>query len=79
MGQLHRADSEGVGPAFREGWVHIREAARVLRINPGSIRRWESEGLIVCERDEFGNRIFKVEDLWPMYHRCYGRGARNRK
>jgi hypothetical protein len=47
----------GVCVHIPDGFVQLREAARMFGVDPNTFRRWESEGLITCGRQETGRRI----------------------
>ena len=54
-------------------YVLIGEAADILGVAKETIRRWEKRGLLLCERDENGKRVFRRGDLRPMLIHCYGK------
>lgn len=47
-----------------------RDAAEKLGISPDTLRRWEREGLIQCERTPGGQRRYKEEDISSMLDRA---------
>lgn len=48
--------------------VGIKEAAKLLGVNPTTIRRWEADGRMVSERTEGNHRRFKVNELLGIKH-----------
>ena len=46
-----------------EQLASVFEAAKVLNTSPDTIRRWEKKGLIKCERNGNGHRLFRMEEL----------------
>lgn len=53
--------------------VHISAASKILGICKETLRRWESKGMIVPQRDDLGHRVYRKRDLWKMFYRCYGK------
>ena len=51
------------GNASSEQLASVFEAAKVLNTSIDTIRRWEKKGLIRCERNGNGHRLFSMEEL----------------
>ena len=48
-------------------FLRIGEAAKVLGVHPGTLRRWEKEGRIKAYRIEgIGERRFELEEILEM-------------
>jgi excisionase family DNA binding protein len=43
--------------------ININEAAKALGVSVDSLRRWEKQGLITCERTVGGHRRFDLDKL----------------
>ena len=56
---LHMID----GNIYTEQMASVFDAAKVLNTSPDTIRRWEKKGLIKCERNGNGHRMFRMEEL----------------
>jgi len=48
-------------------FLRIGEAAKILGVHPGTLRRWEKEGRIKAYRIEgMGERRFELEEILEM-------------
>ena len=48
-------------------FLRIGEAAKILGVHPGTLRRWEKEGRIKAYRIEgIGERRFELEEILEM-------------
>ena len=55
--------------ALAEGWLPIREVARITGVNAVTLRAWERRyGLIVPHRTAKGHRLFSVEHIQRIQH-----------
>lgn len=47
--------------------LSVSEAARVLGVSPGTVRRWSNSGTLACVRTPSGHRRFRRADLERLY------------
>jgi DNA (cytosine-5)-methyltransferase 1 len=60
------------GNIYTEQLASVFEAAKVLNTSPDTIRRWEKKGLIKCERNGNGHRLFRMEELQRTQQKYLG-------
>lgn len=48
----------------------IGEAARELRVSPGTLRNWAAEGKVKAERTPTGRRLFALSEIERLRTRC---------
>lgn len=54
--------------------LSISKATEVLNVSLDTIRRWEKKGLIKAHRNEFGHRLFQIDELERLKSKLNGQG-----
>lgn len=59
-------------------YLSVSDAAVVLKVSPDTIRRWEKQGLIRCERSKDNHRLFDVVEMQLLHNKLRGDHSLNR-
>lgn len=54
--------------------LSISKATEILNVSLDTIRRWEKKGLIKAHRNEFGHRLFQIDELERLKSKLNGQG-----
>ena len=53
--------------------VTVREAAKILGVNPETLRRWDNAGKLVARRHPMNNyRMYRVKDIEELKRQIDG-------
>src|SRR5471030_955900 len=60
---------EDLAQALEDGWLPIRDVARITGVNAVTLRAWERRyGLIVPQRTPKGHRLFSAEHVQRIHN-----------